>query len=162
MSTRVWVRIDGKYEKIKLSSILDSLETRLKGVKRESLREFFERVRLTAIENIERHSEETGVPLTGKLESSIRYEIPRPSRGRMYVGGPDVPYAAIHEHGNQGGLTLLVPTNGKYLVFLNHRTGQINRRRFVMMPSYEYLSSAWDAHTPEFAEIMEDNLRNKM
>jgi hypothetical protein len=151
---RIRYSVQGKYEKQKATSVIDDLERRFHRLKSETLREFFSRVKETAIENILENNEETNVPLTGNLEDSIDYTVSKGS-GRIWAGGPGVPYAAAH---NQpvGTTTLILPTHGKFLVFYNHRTGAWSRRTFVLKPGIAFFTRAWESHMDEIPEIAAD------
>jgi hypothetical protein len=144
---------EGKYVE-NFRTIADTLEKRFRKAKNETLSEFFYRVRLSAIANIIRNNQETRVPLSGRLEGSIDYNV---SRRLIWAGGDDVPYAAAHDS-DQGTFTPIWPSNGKYLVFYNYRSASINKRRFVMKPGIAFFTEAWTSEARDLQKIFEQKI----
>lgn len=156
--------VEGKYQDITRFSVLDDLERKFKRAKKESLREFFERVKEQAIENIYDNNEETGVPLSGRLEHSIDYSTSGSggSSGRISAGNSETPYAALHDlqPGQRDFANLILP-NGRFLKFFNHRTEVWNRKTYVFRPGIAFMTRAWNDKLGELPDIIEEKIEEE-
>lgn len=142
---------DRKYRS-DIQTIADDFGRKFHRTKKESIREFFLRVRREAIHNIVENNAETGYPMTGALGGSIDFDV---DKQVMWAGDENVPYAAIHDAPTR---ILIVPVNAKYLVFFNYRKRRMERRTFVLRPGIQFFTKAWTTELKNFDDIFLDKV----
>src|ERR1044072_658509 len=114
--SKIRAKVTGKYQSARYNEVIDNVGRRYQKAKKETLREFFKRVKARAIENIEDNNQETGVPLSHKLEESIDWNV---DRAHIWAGNEQTPYAQAHNE-DMGAKTLILPSRGKSLIFFNY------------------------------------------
>jgi hypothetical protein len=90
--------------------------------------------------------------MSGNLEDTIVYDE---EKGVMEVGGDDAPYAVIHNE-PVGTYTLMKPNSGRFLVYYNYRSGEWNRKEYVLRPGIAFFDRAIEKNVPDLPDIVRD------